>query len=203
MSIFSVFTTIDISGNIFEGMIPDEIGGLLSLRGLNLSHNNLGGRIPPVLGNLTVLESLDLSSNQLDGEIPRQLTALTSLAVLNLSENHLVGSIPVSNQFATFDNNSYIGNPGLCGFPLSNLCGDNGSPSSPPLLTFNEDKKFFNGFTWESILIGYSCGIVIGVFAACVMFYTGKPVQFNKYIRLQGLKMNRKRPRKEIRWLHT
>ena len=120
--ILNTFTTIDLSNNKFQGKIPNIIGKLNSLRLLNLSHNSLVGHIPISLGDLTDLESLDLSENQLVGNIPVQLTSLTFLAVLNLSHNHLVGPIPLGKQFYTFENYSYTGNLGLCGFPLTKKC---------------------------------------------------------------------------------
>ncbi|CAJ1971487.1 unnamed protein product [Sphenostylis stenocarpa] len=61
------FVSIDLSGNKFEGEIPNVIGELHELRGLNLSHNRLSGSIPQSMGNLANLESLDLSSNMLTG----------------------------------------------------------------------------------------------------------------------------------------
>ncbi|CAI9087180.1 OLC1v1021187C2 [Oldenlandia corymbosa var. corymbosa] len=71
--VLSIYATIDLSSNKFRGVIPDAIGNLISIRGLNLSHNELGGPIPLSFANLTSLESLDLSANQIDGEIPQQL----------------------------------------------------------------------------------------------------------------------------------
>ena len=97
VKIQNLFTTIDCSNNSFRGEIPQSIGKLKSLKGLNFSYNNLIGHTPPSLGNLTNLEWLNLSSNMLTGNIPRQLADITSLEVLNLSENHLVGPIPIGN----------------------------------------------------------------------------------------------------------
>ncbi|KQJ83328.1 receptor like protein 42 [Brachypodium distachyon] len=120
--ILVAFTVIDFSANAFTGSIPELIGGLASLRGLNMSHNSLTGMIPPQLGRLTQLESLDLSSNQLHGVIPEALTSLTSLAWLNVSSNQLEGTIPQRGQFLTFTADSFQGNAGLCGMPLPKQC---------------------------------------------------------------------------------
>ncbi|KAL4598223.1 hypothetical protein ACB092_11G045300 [Castanea dentata] len=122
VKIQNLFTTIDFSNNSFKGEIPKSIGMLKSLKGLNFSHNNLIGHMPPTLGNLRNLEWLDLSSNMLTGEIPGQLADITYLEVLNLLENRLVGMIPQGNQFNTFENVSYLGNLGLCGFLLTKTC---------------------------------------------------------------------------------
>ncbi|KAL0009127.1 hypothetical protein SO802_010629 [Lithocarpus litseifolius] len=124
VKIQSLFTTIDFSNNNFKGEIPKAIGELQSLKGLNFSHNNLTGCMPPSLGKLTNLEWLDLSSNKLIGEIPIQLEDLMSLEILNLSENYLFGQIPQGKQFNTFTNDSYHGNQGLCGFPMTKACGN-------------------------------------------------------------------------------
>ncbi|XAR59650.1 hypothetical protein NMG60_11015564 [Bertholletia excelsa] len=102
--ILTIFSFLDCSQNNFEGEIPNSIGKLRSLQGLNFSHNNLTGHIPTSFQNLKMLEWLDLSSNKLVGKIPQQLTNLLFLEVLNLSENLLIGPIPQGNQFNTFSN---------------------------------------------------------------------------------------------------
>ncbi|MED6174391.1 hypothetical protein PIB30_068600 [Stylosanthes scabra] len=153
----TVFVIIDLSENKFEGDIPDVIGELQGLRDLNLSHNRLVGHIPYSLGNLTYLESLDLSSNMLTGEIPSELTNLNFLEALNVSQNQLVGSIPQGKQFDTFSNDSYMGNMGLCGFPLSIQC-NSGVP--PPQYPPPEGEDKF-GFGWKPVAIGYACGTVL------------------------------------------
>uniref|UniRef100_A0A0E0BQG3 non-specific serine/threonine protein kinase n=1 Tax=Oryza glumipatula TaxID=40148 RepID=A0A0E0BQG3_9ORYZ len=120
--ILRTLVLIDFSNNAFHGTIPETIGELVLLHGLNMSHNALTGPIPTQFGRLNQLESLDLSSNELYGEIPKELASLNFLSILNLSYNTLVGRIPNSYQFSTFLNNSFLGNTGLCGPPLSKQC---------------------------------------------------------------------------------
>ena len=171
VKILNTFTTIDFSSNKFQGVIPECIGNLNSLRGLNLSHNYLTGYIPLSFKNLKMLESLDLSSNKLSGRIPQELTSLTFLEVLNLSQNHLIGFIPQGRQFQTFGNDSYYGNPGLCGFPLSNRC----TTDEIPYPSQEIEAKFESGFDWKITLMGYGCGLVIGLSLGCLIFVSGKP----------------------------
>ncbi|XLR29847.1 hypothetical protein S83_057747 [Arachis hypogaea] len=169
--ILTIFTTIDLSNNMFEGGIPHVIGELSSLKGLNLSHNKISGMIPQTLGNLTSLEWLDLSWNQLKGEIPMALTNLNFLSVLNLSENQLKGMIPTGEQFNTFQNDSYRGNPMLCGFPLSKSCSND--EEQPPSV-FPEAKESL--FGWKSVAVGYGCGVVFGIFLGRLFIKTAKPL---------------------------
>ncbi|KAF3457070.1 hypothetical protein FNV43_RR01727 [Rhamnella rubrinervis] len=67
----TLFKSIDLSNNRFDGEIPSSMGKLQSLVMLNLSSNNFSGTIPSSLGNVSVLESLDLSKNKLSGRIPQ------------------------------------------------------------------------------------------------------------------------------------
>ncbi|XVF65056.1 hypothetical protein PTKIN_Ptkin09bG0215800 [Pterospermum kingtungense] len=172
MKISTALTVIDFSNNRFNEGIPKILGELGSLIVLNLSHNSLTGPIPSSLSNLSQLESLDLSSNKLQGRIPEQLVNLDFLEVLNLSSNNLSGLIPRSNHFDTFTNDSYAGNFGLCGFPLSKSCGNNQDVESPPTKSDDTGKEL----NWKfSILMGYGCGLVFGLSMGYVVFTTGKP----------------------------
>lgn len=198
--VLSIFTTIDLSGNKFEGEIPESIGNLYALKLLNLSHNNFNGLIPPALGRLDKLESLDLSWNQFRGEIPSQLTNLTSLGTFNVSENQLRGRIPTGNQFGAFSNDSYYGNLGLCGFPLKD-CGPNkdigyGSNSGSGLWE-RDVLGLESGFSWKPVVLGYSFGMSISLAIVGFSLVTGKPkwmMNISEEISRQlGIRSNRKR----------
>ncbi|WOG90791.1 hypothetical protein DCAR_0310036 [Daucus carota subsp. sativus] len=160
--ILNIFTAIDLSSNKFTGKIPKSLGSLVALQLLDLSNNNLIGPIPLSLGNLTQLESLDLSQNKLSGVIPDQLAAqLNFLAYFNVSQNLLRGQIPQGPQFRTFDNNSYMENSGLCGFPLSKNCETLQLPPDDSDDDSGED-KFPSGFDWLFIFAGLGSGLVVG-----------------------------------------
>ncbi|XP_074291296.1 uncharacterized protein LOC141618075 [Silene latifolia] len=123
---------IDLSCNRLVGTIPEELTKITNLNQINLSNNHLTGGIPDDIGNLQLLESLDLSNNTLFGTIPQSLSAVPWLSVLNLSNNNLDGEIPTGSQLQTLVNpSSYVGNPGLCGFPLPNKCSNPKLPLSP------------------------------------------------------------------------
>ncbi|XVE97119.1 hypothetical protein REPUB_Repub02eG0283200 [Reevesia pubescens] len=170
VKILTLFTSIDLSCNKFEGPIPDVIGEFKALYVLNLSHNALTGKIPPFLGKLQQLESLDLSSNNLSGSIPQQLVNLNFLAVLNLSHNQLEGSIPAGKQFATFTNDSYEGNLGLCGYPLTKKCRDasNGQDSKSDAAEKNQNDEF----DWQFIVIGMGFGVGSAIFVAPLILWS-------------------------------
>ncbi|XP_017625815.2 receptor-like protein Cf-9 [Gossypium arboreum] len=174
---WDIFISMDLSNNQFFGEIPEDVGQLISLQMLNFSHNNFTGPIPASFGNLVALESLDLSSNKLNGGIPSQMTNLTFLEVLNLSNNNFVGPIPYGNQFDTFDNDSYNGNLGLCGLPLSKQCINHQGPDPPsPLVVEHEGSKI--PFFWQVVMMGYGSGVVIGLSLGYIVFTTGRPWWF-------------------------
>ncbi|XP_056173389.1 receptor-like protein 33 [Syzygium oleosum] len=174
VKILTIFTTIDLSHNSFQGNIPTVFGHLHSLKGLNLSHNHLTGSIPPILGSLTDLEWLDLSSNKLSGEIPRVLGDLASLGYLDLSKNKLTGQIPQDKHLSTFSSDWFSDNPGFCGTPLQKACpGDAQRP--PPSSSSFSCKGHHSWFEQTIMWMGYASGIIIGIFIAFFAFEMEKP----------------------------
>jgi hypothetical protein len=188
-----LFTAIDFSSNKFLGEIPKSIGNLKGAQLLNLSNNYLTGHIPSSLGNLTELEALDLSQNKLSGEIPQQLTQLTFLAVFNVSHNNLTGPIPQGKQFDTFENNSFEGNPGLCGRPLTKKCGNsNESPSQPSIFEASQDSGSSFEFGWKIVVIGYGFGFAVGIIIGLIVF-ARKHDWLMKTLRIRPLSGRRRR----------
>ncbi|KAK3156586.1 hypothetical protein QOZ80_2AG0109170 [Eleusine coracana subsp. coracana] len=128
LKLCQAMTFLDLSQNMFYGILPEWIGRKLSslthlrLRSNMFSgnipysagtawwpttvgpswqldiRNQLTGTIPRNISDLQKLESLDLSMNELSGAIPSSLSDLTSLGYLNLSYNNLSGRIPSGNQ---------------------------------------------------------------------------------------------------------
>jgi Leucine-rich repeat (LRR) protein len=159
-----LFMVVDISRNRFVGEISKFIENLRGFHLLNLSNNALTGHIPPSLGSLTELEALDLSQNMLSGEIPQQLTQLTFLEFFNVSHNILTGLIPRGKQFDTFQNNSFEGNPGLCGRPLTKTCKNSDElPSQPSISQESQDSESPFELGWKIVVIGYGFGFAVGV----------------------------------------
>ncbi|KAI3774313.1 hypothetical protein L1987_48863 [Smallanthus sonchifolius] len=163
--ILNIFVAIDLSCNNFEGQIPQSLQDLRGLESLNLSNNHFTGHILPSLGNLKNLESLDLSQNELSGKIPQQLLQLGFLAILNVSFNHLDGRIPEGKQFNTFENSSYICNPGLCGKPLSKKCENSKVSTVLPPARNNEYESLLpsDRMDWMVISLGVGSGLLIGI----------------------------------------
>ncbi|KAK9025637.1 hypothetical protein V6N11_038496 [Hibiscus sabdariffa] len=176
-----LLTAIDFSNNRFYGKIPDVIGELRAIQLLNMSHNRFTGRIPQSMAQLVALQSLDLSSNRLSGRIPSQLTKLTFLEVLNFSHNKLEGPIPHGNQFNTFENDSYGGNMGLCGFPLTKQC-DSGEGPNPAAPKLKEDEGSPISFFWKLVMMGYGSGVVLGLSTGYIVFTIGRPWWFVRMV---------------------
>ncbi|KAF5748363.1 putative erecta [Tripterygium wilfordii] len=145
-----LFIVSNVHGNKLNGTIPLAFQRLESMTYLNLSSNNIRGSIPIELSRIGNLDTLDLSNNHLSGLIPQEISQLQnmfllrlennnfsgdvmslvnclSLTVLNVSYNNLAGDIPTGKNFSRFLPDSFIGNPGLCGYWLDSPCHESRS----------------------------------------------------------------------------
>ncbi|KAK1306237.1 hypothetical protein QJS10_CPA10g00435 [Acorus calamus] len=120
--ILSLVISIDVSHNAMSGEIPEELMSLKGLVVLNLSGNGFRGGLSNKVGDLAELSSLDVSENALSGPIPLSIARLGSLGYLNLSNNNFSGEVPYEGQVATFEADAFLGNPYLCGLPLTRRC---------------------------------------------------------------------------------
>ncbi|KAF3519282.1 hypothetical protein DY000_02062492 [Brassica cretica] len=161
---------LDLANNSLSGSIPScfrntsfaELGVLLELQGLNLSHNKLSGAIPETFSGLKNVESLDLSFNMLHGHIPPQLTDLSSLAVFNVSFNNLSGVIPQGRQFNTFDSQSFLGNPLLCGKQINRSCNNSNFQVPDNEVKVDESQIDMVSFYWSSAAAYVT--VLLGIF---------------------------------------
>lgn len=160
--IYMLVVNLDLSCNSLTGQVPDEISLLIGLTSLNLSSNQLIGKIPNHVGDLKQLESLDLSYNAFSGEIPSSLSVLTSLSHLNLSYNNLSGAIPSGQQLQVLGNqiDIYIGNPNLCGYPLSKNCSTSAADAEQSVNHEDSDDVM-------PLYLGMSIGFVVGLWMVC------------------------------------
>ncbi|CAN0923219.1 Probable inactive receptor kinase At5g10020 [Linum grandiflorum] len=84
---------LDLSNNLFEGVVPFDIVNLKNLVRLNLSSNNLQGMVPSGFRNLEALKYLDLHSNNLSGDVMNLFYELGDLIHVDLSSNQFLGSL--------------------------------------------------------------------------------------------------------------
>ncbi|PON74299.1 Leucine-rich repeat domain containing protein [Parasponia andersonii] len=160
----SLVISLDLSGNVLSGDLPEEITKLLGLVALNLSKNHITGHIPASISKLGQLSSLDLSSNMLSGPIPQILSSLSFLGYFNLSNNGFSGMIPYTGHMTTFEASSFGGNPGLCGAPLVVKCPGEDDYSSKGHVfddSSSDDDSFIDKWFYLSVGLGFAAGLLV------------------------------------------
>ncbi|GJT54122.1 kinase-like domain-containing protein [Tanacetum coccineum] len=88
-------STLNLRGNIFQGIIPLSLSSLAGLEVLDISHNNLSGKIPQFLDKWVSLEFLDLSFNDFEGEVPVVGVFANASAFSVLGNNKLCGGLVI------------------------------------------------------------------------------------------------------------
>lgn len=76
--------------NKVNAAIPPEIGNLVYLQQLDLSHNQFYGGLPTSIYNIRTMTLVSLNSNQLTGVVS---SFASDLSVLDLSDNDLSGGV--------------------------------------------------------------------------------------------------------------
>ncbi|KAK9034440.1 hypothetical protein V6N11_050604 [Hibiscus sabdariffa] len=105
------FSMLHFGFNGFNGTLPASIGQL-PLVVLNITQNRFSGEIPVEIGNVKCLQNLDLSYNNFSGIFPTSFNYLNELSKFNISYNPLIsGVVPSTGQLATFEKESYLGDP--------------------------------------------------------------------------------------------
>ncbi|KAK9278424.1 hypothetical protein L1049_027989 [Liquidambar formosana] len=155
-------THLYLSGNQFSGNLPGSLPQLSNLKRLDISFNNFSGELPN-LPRISGLISFLAENNQLSGQIPD--FDFSNFEYFDVSNNNFSGPIPSVN--GHFGSSSFLGNPGLCGEPLSNTC-----PSAPPQPPKKGSKSSRNRFL---IYSGYT---ILGL--AILLFLVFKLVNRNK-----------------------
>ncbi|XWS59373.1 hypothetical protein CRYUN_Cryun08bG0116000 [Craigia yunnanensis] len=180
------FSVLHLGCNKFNGKLPTEIGQL-PLVVLNVSWNKFSGQIPMEIENSRCLQNLDLSHNNFSGTLPTNFNHLNELSKFNISFNPLIaGKIPEIGQLATFEKDSYLGNPLLHSslfklddpiLPPSNSWEESGPKSEKRVFPAQETE---DRFWWKALLMQYGCGLVFGM----VMLYV---MVFGKWTQVGGM----------------
>ncbi|KAG7343128.1 two component regulator [Nitzschia inconspicua] len=84
---------LQLGGNGFDGLIPEELYQLTLLTHLDLFECAFSGPISTSIAKLSNLNSLDLSVNRFLGSLPEELYTLTQLTTLLLFSNLFTGNI--------------------------------------------------------------------------------------------------------------
>ncbi|XP_010424856.1 PREDICTED: receptor protein kinase-like protein ZAR1 [Camelina sativa] len=166
--------TLDVSRNNLSGPLPDGFGSaFVSLEKLDLTFNQFNGSIPSDVGNLSNLQgTADFSHNHFTGSIPPALGDLPEKVYIDLTFNNLSGPIPQTGALMNRGPTAFIGNTGLCGPPLKDLCPgyELGLNASYPFIPSNnkpedsdsnsEAKQKSSGLSKSAVIAIVLCDVV-------------------------------------------
>ncbi|KAK6925055.1 Protein kinase domain [Dillenia turbinata] len=179
------FSLLHLGYNQFSGNLPPEIGQV-PLVVLNLTRNTFSGQIPMDIGNIRCLENLDLSYNNFSGMFPTSLNNLTELNKFNISYNpYISGVLPSTGQLATFEEDSFLGDPLLVLPPF--ISNSTGPQRNRPKDKHEKPPKLAAFLVLLVLtLCLFVCGILI--FLLCILMKGGPiPDQSPDYL-LEGTK---------------
>ncbi|KAG5628458.1 hypothetical protein H5410_000175 [Solanum commersonii] len=147
---------LSLRNNNFDGQLEFN-RSWMQLESLQISSNYLTGSIPSNGSGLQNLQWLDLSSNDLNGTIPFWIFSLSSLEVLDLSNNSFSGKIQEFKSktlsIVTLKQNQ---------------------------LQDQEEEEDSPMISWQAVLMGYCCGLVIGLSVIYIMLSTQYPTWFSR-----------------------
>ncbi|KAK9064766.1 hypothetical protein SSX86_016148 [Deinandra increscens subsp. villosa] len=150
-------THLYISGNKFSGSVPDSLSQLNNLKRLEISDNDFSGSLPS-LARISGLIEFIAQNNHLSGSIPE--FDFSNLVTINVSNNDFSGPIPPGGD--RFTATSYLGNPQLCGDPLTVKCKTAGPPPDAAQNSNASGDSKRNGPTPSEILM-YSGYALVGL----------------------------------------
>ncbi|KAH9646701.1 hypothetical protein KPL70_024951 [Citrus sinensis] len=190
-------SSIDISSNYFEGLIPplpsnasvlnlsrnkfsESISFLCSINGhklefLDLSNNILSGRLPDCWMQFDRLAVLSLANNFFSGKIPKSMGFLHSIQTLSLYNNSLIGELPSffksCSQLILMD----LGKNGLSG-EIPTWIGE----GLPKLVVLSlKSNKFHGNIPFQVCQLSYiqildlSLNNISGIIPKCLNNFTG------------------------------
>ncbi|CAK8571014.1 unnamed protein product [Lathyrus sativus] len=172
---------LDLSHNSLSGPLPLSFTSLKSLIHCDLSSNFLNGSIPDTLTELTALTgTLNLSFNSFSGGIPASLGNLPVEVSLDLRDNNLTGEIPQVGSLLNQGPTAFSGNPGLCGFPLRDLClegekvpdrlPEDPNPNPVAIQTgLDQDQRQRSGLLVVVVVVLVSLGAVVVLMSVLVL----------------------------------
>ncbi|KAG5628883.1 hypothetical protein H5410_000600 [Solanum commersonii] len=126
------------------------------------------------------LQHLYLSSNHLNETIPSWIFSLPSLTDLDISSNHFSGNIQEFKSktlFSVILKQNQLQGP----IPKSLLNQHDGVPqATTPFGLDQEEEGHSSIISWQAVLMGYGCGLVIGLSTIYIMRSTQYPAWFSR-----------------------